>query len=307
MSLEEISIAEVMRPYLKEVAAASRSREHLVHTADPILDWWGSKTLADVRGATCRKYVVWRTSQAIKNRRRRQLVSISTARHDLKTLRAAINHYHREYGPLLAVPVVTLPEKAPARERWLTRHEAARLLWAARRTEHVARFILLGVHTATRHGALLALRWLPSTAGGWIDVDRGVIYRQPTGRGETKKRQPPARPPRHLLTRLRQWRKRDVARGVSHVIHYQGRGGLDKMQKAWTTALEQAGLATDDPIEKVTPHTLRHTAITWAMQRGDDPWEVCGWAGITMEMLDRVYGHHHPDFQSGIGKRREKR
>jgi hypothetical protein len=49
------------------------------------------------------------------------------------------------------------------------------------------------------------------------------------------------------------WRERDMAKGITHVIHYDGRGGPKKMRKARATALEQAGLATDDPTMKVTP------------------------------------------------------
>jgi len=45
----------------------------------------------------------------------------------------------------------------------------------------------------------------------------------------------------------------------------------------------------------VTPHTLRHTAATWLMQAGVDKWEAAGFLGMSVEMLDRVYGHHHPD------------
>jgi hypothetical protein len=45
----------------------------------------------------------------------------------------------------------------------------------------------------------------------------------------------------------------------------------------------------------ITPHTLRHTAATWLMQAGVDKWEAAGFLGMSIEMLDRVYGHHHPD------------
>jgi hypothetical protein len=31
------------------------------------------------------------------------------------------------------------------------------------------------------------------------------------------------------------------------------------------------------------------------MQAGVDKWEAAGFLGMTVEMLDRVYGHHHPD------------
>jgi integrase len=46
---------------------------------------------------------------------------------------------------------------------------------------------------------------------------------------------------------------------------------------------------------RVTPHTLRHTAATWLMRAGGDRWEAAGFLGMSVEMLDRVYGYHHPD------------
>ena len=33
------------------------------------------------------------------------------------------------------------------------------------------------------------------------------------------------------------------------------------------------------------------------MQNGADLWQAAGFLGMTVEMLERVYGHHHPDFQ----------
>jgi len=44
----------------------------------------------------------------------------------------------------------------------------------------------------------------------------------------------------------------------------------------------------------VTPHTLRHTAATWLMQGGADIWQASRLLGMTVETLERVYGHHHP-------------
>jgi integrase len=56
---------------------------------------------------------------------------------------------------------------------------------------------------------------------------------------------------------------------------------------------EDAGLGAD-----VTPHTLRHTAATWLMQNGADLWDAAGYLGMTVQTLERVYGHHRPDHQS---------
>jgi len=55
-----------------------------------------------------------------------------------------------------------------------------------------------------------------------------------------------------------------------------------------------AGLGID-----VTPHVLRHTAATWLMHAGTDPWEAAGFLGMTVETLMSRYGHHHPDYLSG--------
>jgi len=41
---------------------------------------------------------------------------------------------------------------------------------------------------------------------------------------------------------------------------------------------------------------LRHTAATWLMQRGADPWKAAGFLGMSVEVLLDTYGHHHPEF-----------
>jgi integrase len=58
---------------------------------------------------------------------------------------------------------------------------------------------------------------------------------------------------------------------------------------------------------KVTPHTLRHTAATWLMQEGVPIWEAAGFLGMSPGMVERTYGHHHPEHMRGaaeaIGRR----
>jgi integrase len=57
--------------------------------------------------------------------------------------------------------------------------------------------------------------------------------------------------------------------------------------------------AGDAGMPDVTPHTLRHTAATWLMQGGADLWEAAGFLGMSVEQLERTYGHHHPDHLKG--------
>jgi hypothetical protein len=82
-----------------------------------LLDFFGTMTLAEVNSRSCASYVAQRGSKA-------------SARRELEDLKAAINH-HRNEGLSAAVIPISLPAKGAARERWLTRSEAARLIWAA--------------------------------------------------------------------------------------------------------------------------------------------------------------------------------
>jgi integrase len=47
----------------------------------------------------------------------------------------------------------------------------------------------------------------------------------------------------------------------------------------------------------VTPHALRHTAATWQMQLGTDPWQAAEYLGMSVKTLLENYGHHHPDYR----------
>jgi len=44
----------------------------------------------------------------------------------------------------------------------------------------------------------------------------------------------------------------------------------------------------------VTPHTLKHTCITWLLQAGVPIWEVAGFTSTSENLIRRRYGHHCP-------------
>lgn len=301
--LGDILIVDCIAAYLTGHAPHVARPDFLADTARPLLDFWAGRSLADVRAASCRDYVTWRTAQPVRRARDGRSVGLATARHDLKTLRAAIRWWHKEHGPLPSVPAVTLPAPPPSRQRWLTRAEAAAMLRAARRTRqagHIARVILLGVYTGTRIGATCGLKWLPSPAAGWIDSEAGVLHRRGAEERQTRKRRPPARIPARLLAHLRRWRRadRDGRTASASVIHYGGQPVRD-IGKAWQRVRAAAGLGAD-----VVPHTLRHTAATWLMQAGRERFEIAGFLGMSVATLEDVYGHHHPDFQAGVAAQR---
>ena len=269
-------------------ALAYYGSEHAPTTADPrrigtaiaaLAPFWGELTVSAIKGATCRRYSAKRG------------VGQGTVRYELAILRAALRHCERE-GYLTNAPVVWLPPAPPGRDRWLTRDEATRLLKAA--PPHLRRFILIGLYTGTRKDAILRLQWTPNTEGGHVDLERGLLYRASAFARQTKKRQPPVRIPRQLLAHLRRWRW--LSR--QHVVEWRGKP-IRKIDRTWAAA--SAGL------DYCTPHSLRHTAITWAMQRGVKLADAAGFFGVSMKVLESVYYHAHPDYQASAVEAMERK
>lgn len=280
--------ANVIMIYLEhKLPNANRPRE-LSQLCGRLNDFWGGKKVNEIKGASCRAFT-------------RQSTTPSMARRDLEILRAAVKHYHREYG-LDYTPEFTLPEKGKPRTGHLTRPMAAKLLWAARKAgyTHLVRFILIGLYTGTRSGAISDMQWFPNTTGGYFDLDAGVMYRAPNGERETKKRKPPSVIPDRLLAHLRRWYIMDKSGNavIRHVVHWHGKR-VARVKRTFKQSVENASLP-----DWIIPHMLRHTAITWSMQAGKEINVVSSFYGVTVEELQRTYWHHHPEFQRDMRKAR---
>lgn len=266
-------IADMLIAYNNEHLPTTRAAKNSAYNVANLTDFWGPKRIGEVTPANCREYAKDKTPSA--------------ARRDLEVLRAAIGYWHKFYGPLAVIPTLVLPPKAEPRERWLTAKEQKRLRKAAMAWPHLYRFVILGLKTGTRSGSLLALQW------DWIDLKRGVMLRRAPGQAESKKRTPPVRLGKSLVRLLRLWKRRDKA--IKHVIHYDGQP-IKKLRRSWAAACKAA------KIKGASPHTLRHTRATMLMQAGVAPWEAAGHLGMSVEMLQRVYGKHSPDFQSNAAE-----
>lgn len=299
----DIETADILALYAQDIVSGhSRPKESLARIKR-LLGYWADPqeakkiavsqerkvgdlvgTLADVRTATCQSYVEW-----VGARR--------TATMDLELLRAAINHAWAEQVIDRKIPV-WLPEAGPARERWLTRSEVAKVVWAAWRArrvqdgepdewghlKHVARFVVMAHYTGTRKAAILNAAFERVPGAGYIDLEAGLWHRRGSGVRATKKRQPPVPLPAPLLGHMRRWKKN----GQVYAVEFKGQP-VDRIDKAYRALVKRLGLGDD-----VVIHTLRHTAITWGMQRGMDLWDASGYFGVSVETLVAVYGHHHP-------------
>ena len=121
----------------------------------------------------------------------------------------------------------------------------------------------------------------------WVDCERGVLYRRGRWRGSR-----PRSGPRPYLSRAR----------CSHTCG----AGSARAPVSWSRSMGSASAASRRLGARryasighrltATKHDLRHTAVTWAMQRGADKLGTRpDSSGLRLDMLESTYGHHHPD------------
>jgi len=289
-----ISIAEVLNIYQQDRGAKIARPYELGLRVTSLLGFFGTKSVTALNKRLCRDYAIHRGSE-------------QSARRELEDLRAALGYaYDERILDLDFRRDIELPAKAAPRERWLTRSEAAGLIRAAwryrevqkghatgrRSRQHVARFILVAIYTGTRSAAVCGAAMGPAIGRGYVDLDQGVLYRRAPGTAETNKRQPPVRLPDRLLAHIRRWKRRGIS--TKAVVEFNGEPVLS-VKKAFARSVVEAGLGG-----KVTPHTLRHTAISWSLQNGAPIWEVSDFFGVSPKVINDVYGHHCPDQHKAV-------
>jgi integrase len=258
-------ISEVLMAYLDH-----RPQERL--TIGNLSHFWATRKVGEINAQTCKEYAKQRPPVA--------------ARRDLETLRAAVNHWDKHVHVIERKPTIVLPERPSSRTRSLTRSDVARLLWAGRRTPHLARFILLGFYTGSRAGAILDLKW------GWVDIGRGVLHRREPGTADSKtKRRPPLKLGKRISQHLGRWMAHDAGRSET-VIHYNG-AKVTKLRRSWATACRRAGVSA-------SPHDLRRTRATILMSRGLNPETIAQSLGMSVEILRSDYTQYDPAWQKDI-------
>ena len=292
----EVLIGDCLAEYCEKHGPTIARPDGLALEVERLAEFFGDRFVSELTEVLCRGYVDWRCAQTDKRAKKStgRNIKPTTARRELVTLSAALNWCFR--NRLLDRPtVVTLPKVAERRERYLTRSQIAALLWAAlgfnrdgtrnrfRINRHLARFILVGLYTGTRHDAILRLQWMPSTSGGWFDLETGVLYRRPQDAIETNKRRTPSPIPKRLMLHLRRWRRLST----QYAVEYDGKPIASQLRRAWTGAREMAGLGPE-----VTPHVLKHTCATLMLQNKVSTWDVAGVLGTSEQVIRKTYGHH---------------
>lgn len=199
-----------------------------------------------------------------------------------------MNHAHEE-GILVQPIKVTLPRASAVRERWLTTSEVAQLLYHA--APHVRRFIVLSIYTGRRASAILDLTW------DRVDLENKTIRFREDGEAETNKRRGRVTIPRQLFAHISRWQKMHNALPYKakqqdfHLIMFRGHS-VGSIKKGVLRAADRAGLSG------VTPHVLKHTAITWPIMHGLGLEEAAEYFDTSPVTIRQHYWHHSPQHQA---------
>lgn len=312
-----MTIAAVLDGYVQH-HAGERAGERAAYAARALTFFFKTDTMAQLTKPRVEAYVKWRRRHSVR------VADRLTGRTEAIEAKVSDGNIRRELGGTL-VPAIThamdagilvqghypvpMPKPPSNKTYFLTRTEAARLLWESRgflvhggpgrdsrARAHLPLFIRVALYTGQRKEAILDLTWEQ------IDFINGTIDFNPPGRGVTKKGRAVQRMPRQL--RLALWRARErYATSRQYVIAYDGEPVGD-IKHALKSAAIRAGLP------RCTAHTLRHTATSWLVQAGVDLMTAGSYIGHADPNTTKRYAHlapGHQDAAVAVFERRAQR
>ena len=282
------TIGKIITYYVKEHLPTVKRPETAIKCIERLIPFWSEIKIEDIKKSKSLEYYEYRKRefeqwQKMYEFKSKRILSEATVRRELEQLQAAINYAHKD-NIIDICPYVWKPDKSEPRTRWITVEEAAKLLQAARRnakaSNHLPIFILIALYTGARSEAILRLRWHQ------VDLEKGYI--DFTNRRDSKNKKAAIVPiSGKLLGHLKRHRK--YGTDIGYVIHIN-QDRIKSVKTSFKSACNDAGL------KDVTPHVLRHTAISWRMHRRVPTYEIAKLVGHSSpQMIERVYGHLSPD------------
>jgi integrase len=286
-------VTEILSAYAAECGADAGDPQRIKFAIKGMVPFWTGKTLREITPDNCKAYA--RQRKQIRRRKGGaplvKPVSPDTIRRELGgVLVPAITHAFRN-NRITHTVAVPLPDKGEPRDRWLTRSEAAALMWAARKQRMprsqfgpyrpipLQLFILLACYTGRRKEAILSRQW------PHVNFRERMLDFRRLGVPETKKRRGRCALNRKLLGHLRRAKARHGT-DMGFIIHKRGER-IGDIKRSFMTTAARAGFGPE-----VTPHVLKHTAAMW-MKLAKVPIQQAAEALATsIETLEKVYQGH---------------
>jgi integrase len=259
----QVGVMAVLNDYKENILDHLPSKKNAQLWVDNLEKHFGKLTVAEIDDDT------------IENFTKTRGASVETIRRELSVLNTALRRAERR-KVISKAPFIMLPPKPAPRERYLTRTEAAKLLWASRRTEHLKTFLRLALYTGARPGAIFDLTW------DRVDLQNGFVdYGQSVG----NKRRGVKPIDGALLAALRRMKDK-----TGHVVQWNGKK-VQRVNNAFRKAVKRAGLSGD-----VVRYTLRHTSATLMAMAGVDLHAIGGMLDHSDPAMTQRYAKYSPHY-----------
>ena len=255
--------------YLADRKGNVRAYDSLFHATKPLKEHFGFTQPQHITDIQNKSYIKKRQKLGRSN---------GTVIKELVTLRSALS-FGVKKNWIDKAPYIEMPPRPAPRGRWLTEEEASKLINACK-MPHVKMFILLAIKTGARKSAILQLTW------DRVSFERGIIFYALPGKDHGNKRRaivPISDSLKKDLLAIREFALTDW------VIEFNGKP-IKSIQESFRSALEGSG------IDHCTIHDLRRTCATWLVQKGIPTREIARMLGDTEDMIEKVYGHHSPEY-----------
>ena len=206
-------------------------------------------------------------------------VANGTVNRMLAVIRSILRKSVIEWDWLDKAPKIRLLLEAKRRVRWLTRDEAAALIYEL--PNHLAAMVTFSLETGLRQANVLDLQW------SQIDLARRCAWIHPDQAKARKAISVPLSKTAVLVLNSQ------IGNHATHVFTYKGKTVTQVNTKAWRQALKRAG------IDNFRWHDLRHTWASWHVQAGTPLnflQELGGWESSDMV---RRYAHLSSEHLAG--------
>lgn len=274
----EQTVADVLDDYLREhvrreCAAAFRQEV----SAEHLKKFFPDKLIHEIDIPACRAYAdARRRGQVSGCGYWKRGVADATIRRELNVLSAAANHAIKwRRLPASDAPSVELPKAQAAEKHHYTEAEVEMLINAA--SGDLKEFIRITYYTGARRGSVETLET------SQVDFVGKRIHLDKPGAKKTKKRRPIV----PMFKAIEPGLKTLVAKAEDGWLF----GKRADFYKPYRELCELLGLEN-----KAHPHLLRHSRATHLLQRGKGIYDVARLLGDTVDTVERVYGHHSPEY-----------